>query len=59
LKGGIEMNMCFSASGLMKASEVRQICEVMRNNPDMVMDLESAARKELYKQFGQKEKSAS
>lgn len=55
------MNICFSASRLMKASEVRQLCEEMRNNPDMVISLESAAKEKLYKRLGfrQKEKAAS
>jgi hypothetical protein len=43
----------------MKALEVRQICEEMRNNPQMVMSLESAAKEELYKRLRQKEKAAS
>ncbi|MBA2874669.1 hypothetical protein [Thermaerobacillus caldiproteolyticus] len=53
------MNMCFSASRLMKASEVRQICEKMRNQLTLLMTLELAAKEELYKRFGQKEKAAS
>lgn len=53
------MNICFSASRLMKALEVRQTCEEMRNQPALLMALELAAKEELYKRFGQKEKAAS
>jgi hypothetical protein len=53
------MNICFTASRLMKASEVREICQEIRNNPEMVKKFELAVRKEIFKRFEQKEKAAS
>jgi hypothetical protein len=53
------MYICFTASRLKNVSEVREICEELRNNPDVVKELELAAKKELFKRFGQKEKAAS
>jgi hypothetical protein len=53
------MIFCFSASRLMKASEVLEICAEIRNNPTLLMELESKMKEELYQRFGQKEKAAS
>jgi hypothetical protein len=53
------MIFCFSASRLMKASEVLEICVEIRNNPKLLMELESVMKKELRQRFGQKEKAAS
>jgi hypothetical protein len=50
------MNICFSASRLMKVSEVRNLCQEMKNNPILLMALELEAKKRL---FVQKEKAAS
>jgi hypothetical protein len=53
------MNVCFSASQLMKASEVVEVCAELRNNPTLLMKLELAMKEELCKRFGPKEKAAS
>jgi hypothetical protein len=53
------MYAVFTASRLMKASEVRKIYEEMRNNPDIVGNLEAKAKEKLKQRFGQKEKAAS
>jgi hypothetical protein len=53
------MNVCFSASRLMKVSEVRRLCQQMRENPTLLMEIELKAKEELYKRFLQKEKTAS
>lgn len=53
------MNICFSASRLMKASEVRRLCHEMRENPVLLMATELKAKEILYKRFLQKEKTAS
>jgi hypothetical protein len=50
------MNICFSASRLMKTSEVRDVCAELRKNPTLLMELELAAKEKIY---GQKEKAAS
>jgi hypothetical protein len=52
------MIFCFSASRLMKASEVREVCVELRNNPTLLMALELTAKEELYQRF-EKEKAAS
>jgi hypothetical protein len=53
------MYAVFTASRLMKASEVLEICAELRNNPTLLMELESAMKEELCQRFGQKEKAAS
>jgi hypothetical protein len=53
------MYVVLSASRLMKASEVREVCVELRSNPTLLMALELAAKEKLYKRFGQKEKAAS
>ncbi|KYD12408.1 hypothetical protein [Saccharococcus caldoxylosilyticus] len=53
------MNVCFTASRLMKVSEVRRLCEEMRENQAMLMATELKAKEELYKRFLRKEKTAS
>jgi hypothetical protein len=53
------MNVCFSASRLMKVSEVRRLCQQMRENPTLLMATELKAKEELYNRFLQKEKTAS
>jgi hypothetical protein len=50
------MNICFTASRLMRASEVREVCAELRNNPTLLMELELAAKEKIYRQ---KEKAAS
>jgi hypothetical protein len=58
-KGVVVMYVVLSASQLMKASEVRKIYEEMRNNPDIVGNLEVKTKEKLKQQFGKKEKAAS
>jgi hypothetical protein len=53
------MNICFSASRLMKASEVRRLCKEMSENPALLMATELKAKEMLYKRFLQHEKTAS
>jgi hypothetical protein len=53
------MNVCFTSSRLMKASEVRRLCQEMRENPTLLMATELKAKEILYKHFLQKEKTAS
>jgi hypothetical protein len=53
------MNICFTASRLMKALEVKEICQEIRNNPEILIKLETVVRKELYKRISEKEKAAS
>ncbi|SFA47797.1 hypothetical protein SAMN05192569_101564 [Parageobacillus thermantarcticus] len=53
------MNICFTASRLMKVSEVRRLCKEMRENQALLMATELKAKEELYKRFLQKEKTAS
>jgi hypothetical protein len=53
------MNVCFSASRLMKVSEVRRLCQEIRENPTLLMVTELKAKEELYKRFLQQEKTAS
>ncbi|QXJ39549.1 hypothetical protein BV455_02915 [Parageobacillus caldoxylosilyticus] len=50
------MNVCFTASRLMKVSEVRRLCKEMRENQALLMATELKAKEELYKRFLQKEK---
>ncbi|OAT71301.1 hypothetical protein [Parageobacillus thermoglucosidasius] len=52
------MYAVLSASRLMKAAEVREICSELRSNPTLLMALELAAKEELYRRF-EKEKAAS
>jgi hypothetical protein len=40
------MNIC----RLMKASEVRKLCEELRNNPAVLMELERAAKEKIDQQ---------
>jgi len=53
------MNVCFSASRLMKVSEVRRLCQQMRENPALLLATELHAKEMLYQRFGKKEKTAS
>jgi hypothetical protein len=53
------MNVCFTASRLMRVSEVRRLCQELRENPALLMATELKAKKILYKLFLQKEKTAS
>lgn len=50
------MNVCFSASRLMKVSEVRRLCKEMRENPTLLVATELYAKELLYKQFLAKKK---
>lgn len=53
------MNIVFSASRLMKVSEVRRLCKEMRENPTLLVETELYAKELLYKQFlAKKEKLA-
>lgn len=51
------MYAVLSASRLMKAAEVREICSELRSNPTLLMALELAAKETLYQRL--KEKAAS
>jgi hypothetical protein len=53
------MNICFTASRLMKVSEVRRLCQQARENQELLLAAELKAKEELYKRFLQKEKTAS
>jgi len=53
------MSLCFSASRIMKVSEVRRMCQEAKENPTLLMAVELKAKERLYKQFLQKEKTAS
>jgi hypothetical protein len=53
------MNVCFTASRLMKVSEVRRLCHEMRENPALLMTTELKAKEILYQRFLRKEKTAS
>uniref|UniRef100_A0A7U4DJX3 Uncharacterized protein n=1 Tax=Geobacillus sp. (strain Y4.1MC1) TaxID=581103 RepID=A0A7U4DJX3_GEOS0 len=52
------MYAVLSASRLMKAAEVREVCAELRSNPTLLMALELAAKEKLYRRF-EKEKAAS
>jgi hypothetical protein len=52
------MNVCFSASRLMKVSEVRRLCAEMRENPTLLLATELYAKEQVYKLLRQ-EKTAS
>ncbi len=52
------MNVCFSASRLMKVSEVRRLCKEMRENPALLLATELSAKEQVYKLLRQ-EKTAS
>ncbi|WP_341356672.1 hypothetical protein [Rossellomorea sp. y25] len=41
------MNFTFSASRLMKAGEVRELCKEMRNNPTLLLAVEVKARNKM------------
>ncbi|TVZ81259.1 hypothetical protein FB379_11758 [Aeribacillus composti] len=51
------MSVCFSASRLMKVSEVRRLCEEIRENPALLLATELRAKKLLYQHFWKKKKS--
>ncbi|MDR9794058.1 hypothetical protein Q8A72_14010 [Aeribacillus pallidus] len=53
------MIVCFTASRLMKASEIHRLCQEMRENPALLLATELKAKEEIYKRFLQKEKKAS
>jgi hypothetical protein len=53
------MIVCFTASRLMKVSEVRRLCQELRENPALLMATELKAKEILYKRFLQQEKTAS
>jgi len=52
------MNVCFSASRLMKGFEVRRFCKEMRENPALLLATELSAKEQVYKLL-QNEKTAS
>ncbi|OAO78063.1 hypothetical protein A0O32_2193 [Anoxybacillus flavithermus] len=52
------MNIVFSASRLMKVSEVRRLCEEMRQRPEVVLATELEAKKRVYERFMKKKKLA-
>jgi hypothetical protein len=41
------MNFTFSASRLMKAREVKELCKELRNNPTLLLAVEVKARKKM------------
>ncbi|MEK4381144.1 hypothetical protein NSS70_04400 [Aeribacillus sp. FSL K6-2848] len=53
------MIVCFTASRLMKVSEIRRLCQEMRENPTLLMATELKAKEEVYKLLRQQEKTAS
>jgi hypothetical protein len=53
------MSVCFSASRLMKVSEVRRLCKEMRENPALLLATELKAKEILYQRYLRKEKTAS
>jgi hypothetical protein len=53
------MTVCFTASRLMKVSEVRRLCQEMRENPALLMATELKAKEILYQRYLRKEKTAS
>jgi hypothetical protein len=53
------MIVCFTASRLMKASEIHRLCQEMRENPTLLMATELKAKEEVYKLLRQQEKTAS
>jgi hypothetical protein len=53
------MNVCFTASRLMKVSEIRRLCKEMRENPALLMATELKAKEILYQRFLRNEKTAS
>jgi hypothetical protein len=52
------MNICFTASRLMKVSEVRRLCQQARENRELLL-AEELKRKEAVQKLLQKEKTAS
>lgn len=52
------MNIVLSASRLMKVSEVRRLCEEMRQRPEVVLATELEAKKRVYELFLKKKKLA-
>jgi hypothetical protein len=53
------MIVCFTASRLMKVSEVRRLCKEMRENPALLLATELKAKEILYQRYLRKEKTAS
>jgi hypothetical protein len=53
------MSICFSASRLMRVSEVRRLCQELRENPALLMATELKAKEILYQRYLRKEKTAS
>ncbi|WNF33806.1 hypothetical protein RI196_03730 [Aeribacillus composti] len=53
------MIVCFTTSRLMKVSEVRRLCQELRENPALLMATELKAKEEVYKLLRQQEKTAS
>jgi len=53
------MIVCFTASRLMKVSEVRRLCQEMRENPALILATELKAKEILYQRYLRKEKTAS
>lgn len=45
------MNVCFTASRLMKVSEVRRLCQEMRENPALLLATELQAKEKLFNRF--------
>jgi hypothetical protein len=45
------MNIVFSASRLMKVSEVRSLCKKMRENPVLLLATDLKAKEELFNRF--------
>jgi len=52
------MNICFTASRLLKAKEVRRLCQQARENRELLL-VEELKRKEAVQKLLQKEKTAS
>jgi hypothetical protein len=53
------MIVCFTASRLMRVSEVRRLCQELRENPALLMATELKAKEILYQRYLRKEKTAS
>lgn len=45
------MYFVFSASRLMKASEVREVCGNLRNNPELLHELEKEKKAKVYEKM--------
>jgi len=50
------MNVCFTASRIMKASEVSKLCKRMKENPRILLMAESQAKEVINKYFLRKRK---